>query len=401
MTQRWGLRFGGTPPARAAAALAAGLILVPGGAVRAEPAEILPGIALEGSLDVELNLDMLGRRGNRGAHAEAWTKTALGLALSLPGGFALNGVFKFEPTGVERGAADRVLDHAGWVDELHLSWTQGPLQLFAGKIHPRFGIARDRAPSLYGDEFAERYELSEKLGIGAVLTWSELAGFGEGWGAHDIRLEAFQADRSVVSEAALAPRFFLPDPATGGTRRLWRSRRALGGADNTQGVSNWAATAEGRGIALPFAALDYTLGYAARRAGLDSVEAGTAATERSTLAGFALEIPLPFEITATPLAEWVRMANADGVRNQRRDVMTAGLALARGPLGLAYTHGWERDTGPAPAQARQHSVVASYDLEDAAGWLKGFTWNLGWRRLRESGVAASDIGTQLVYGLRF
>jgi hypothetical protein len=388
-------------PRRVLAATFLPALLVAGPAV-AEDTEIAPGITFSGNLQIEMSLDVLGRRRDRRAHANAYTQSELDLALNLPGGFSVNGVFKLEPTGRDRGAADRgFADQAGWVDALNLTWTQGPLQLFGGKIHPRFGFAWDRAPGLYGADIAEGYELSEKLGYGAQLSWSDLAGLTESIGQHDIRFEMFQADRSALSSSAFSPRYQATDPQSGGMRWLWRNRRATGGPDNTTGTGNFVASAQGTGVPAPVGTLDYTLGYSSRRAGDDSVAAGTAATERGTVAGLAWEFALPLRITATPLVEWVRLQDAGGVRDARRDVVTAGLALARAPFTTAYAYAWQRDTGPTPSRATEHSASITYDLGDAAPWLNGFQWSLGWRRLREEGVAANDYGTQLVYAVAF
>ncbi|PZW48403.1 hypothetical protein C8P66_105152 [Humitalea rosea] len=368
----------------------------------AQEMELAPGVTLGGNLEVEMDLDVLGRRGASRAHASAYNKTALGLYLNLPGGFTVNGVFKFEPTDRERSAADRgFADQAAWVDELTLSWVQGPLELFGGKIHPRFGFAWDRAPGLYGTDIAEGYELAEKLGFGAQLAWSDLAGLTAAYGEHDLRFEMFQADRSFLSESGVSPRYATVDPQTGDMRYLWRNRRSTGGADNTRGTNNWVASAAGHGMPLPLGTLDYTLGYSSRRAGDDSVEAGTAATETGTVAGLAWEVPLPFRVTATPLVEWTRLDNADGVRDAKRDVVTAGIEVARRPFTVAYAYAVQRDTGPTPYDATQHSASVSYDLGNAAEFLKGFEWTVGWRRLREDGVSANDFGTQLVYAVRF
>ncbi|WP_207553694.1 hypothetical protein, partial [Teichococcus deserti] len=131
------------------------------------------GWRLTGQLDTELNLDLNGRRGGRRGYSDLFNKTELGLYLGMPGGFALNSVFKLEPAERPADGSDRAFHaHAAWVDQLYLSWAQGPLQLFAGKIHPRFGMAWDEAPGLYGDDFAQGYELSEKIGGGVNLSLS-------------------------------------------------------------------------------------------------------------------------------------------------------------------------------------------------------------------------------------
>lgn len=355
------------------------------------------GYKLIGQLETELNLDLNGRRGGRRGYSDLFNKTELGLYLSLPGGFAVNSVFKLEPADRPVDGSDRAFHaHAAWIDQLYLSWAQGPLQLFAGKIHPRFGMAWDEAPGLYGDDFAQGYELSEKIGGGVNLSLSDLLGATDRVGQHSVQLEFFQADRTGLSSSLFARRWSYQD-GQGRLRYSARNRRAYGGPDNTEGVGNWVASLAGQEVPLPLGELSYTLGYSSRRAGLDSLQAGTAATERGSVAGLAWEVPLPWQLTATPLVEWVRQENADGLRGLRRQVLTTGAELARGPVSLAYVYEWMKESGTDRAQAAMHTASASYELP----WVDGLVWTVGWRRLREEGQAANDYGTQLSYSLRF
>ncbi|WP_160000416.1 hypothetical protein [Roseomonas sp. 18066] len=355
------------------------------------------GWRLTGQLETELNLDLNGRRGGRGRYADLFNKTELGVYLSLPGGFTVNSVFKLEPADRPADGSDRAFHaQAAWVDQLYLAWSQGPLQLFAGKIHPRFGMAWDEAPGLYGTDFAEGYELSEKIGGGVNLSLSDLASATDRLGQHSLQLEFFQADRSALSSSLFARRWSYQD-GQGRLRYSARNRRAYGGPDNTEGAGNWVASLAGQEVPLPLGELSYTLGYSSRRAGLDSLQAGTAATERGVVAGLAWEVPLGGDITATPLVEWVRQENADGLRGLRRQVVTAGAELARGPVSLAYVYEWLKERGDDAARAAMHTASASYALP----WVEGLVWTVGWRRLREEGQAANDYGTQLSYSLRF
>ncbi|BBK32688.1 hypothetical protein EDC65_5195 [Stella humosa] len=354
--------------------------------------------ALGGAFKTEFNLDRIGRRGDRRAYWDFTNKSELALDLSLPAGFSVHGVFKLEPADREPDGSDGFLRaHAAWVDQFYLNWSRGPVTVFAGKIQPRFGFAWDRAPGLYGDDFAEGYELSEKIGAGIRLGLSDLFGTTE-IGDHSLQAELFRADRTPLSASLGARRYAVP--STPG-RYAARNRRAYGGADNTAGFGNYVLSLAGEAVPLGPGKLDYNLAYSSRRAGEDSIAAATAATERGHVAGVAWAADLPHGITATPLAEWVRLDNADGVDRRRRDVATAGLAVAWAPITLAYTYQWQRDRGDSPARATQHAASASYDLEAASEWLAGFTWTVGWRRLREEGRAANDLGMQLAYGYRF
>jgi hypothetical protein len=367
------------------------------------------GFTFGGGLDVELDLDRNGQRRQRSAYGDLFTKAELGLYLGMPGGFTLNFVGKFEPADRDPDGTNRYFENqAGWIDQLYLAWSRGPIEIFAGKIHPRFGFAWDIAPGLYGTDFGEEYELSEKIGFGAALSLSDLLGLSDSIGSHSLRAEFFQADRTGLSGSVLAARWLDPGATDAAGRNIyrWRNRRAFGGADNTQGYGSFVLSLAGERVPMPVGALRYTVGYSQRRAGSDSVGAGTAETERGYVGGVAWEIPLPMRITATPLVEAVRLDNADGVRDARREFVTAGFELARAPFSAAYVFATQRDSDQrvgGDSFRTQHMVSLTLDVDHyiPLGLLKGLAATIGWRNLREGGVGANDYGAQLAWGYKF
>ena len=155
-----------------------------------------------GELQTTLELDLNGRRGQVPAHGNLFTESLLGTYLLLPYGFAVNGVLRLEQTDqIPDGRGSVFRDQTLWADELYVTWTHRWLDLFGGKIHPRFGSAWDRGPGLYGTDFGREYELTEKLGVGARLWFSDLLGFEQRLGVHNI-----QADSSRPTAARSRPR---------------------------------------------------------------------------------------------------------------------------------------------------------------------------------------------------
>lgn len=385
-------------PLFAAAALAQG-------APRSEPgAEAL--FSLSGYLDGEFNVDRIGGRDGVGRYTDLYNKSELGLTLSMPANLTVEGVFKLEPADRPADGKDRHFDHhAAWIDQLYLQWALGPVAAFAGKIHPRFGLAWDVAPGLYGPDFGEGYELTEKLGAGLKLSLSALAGR-EDIGEHSLQLEVFRADRGALSSSAFTRRFASTDvdPLSGDeiTRYTSRNRYAYGGPDNTRGYRNYVLSLAGEDVPVGSATLQYTLGYASRRAGADARAEDRAATEHGYVAGGALAVPLADDLSFTPMLELVKLDDADGFKGFERDVATVGGELARGPVSVAYTYSRQKDRDDAASSvARQHAASVSYDLSEVAGWLEGSAVTAGWRRLRESGEAANDFGLQFSYAYRF
>ncbi|MBO1074117.1 hypothetical protein [Roseomonas marmotae] len=389
--------------------------LLPGRLAMAFCVALLPGMALgqeafrfeDVEFEAELNLDHVGRAGSRSAFTELYVdKLELTGRFVLPAGFSIQGVFDFGRVDRPEDGSDRIFHaHAAWVDQLFLRWDAGPLRLFAGKIHPRFGFAWDRAPDIYGDDIADTYELTEKIGAGARLSLSDLTGTTERIGDHSLQIEVFHADTSALSSSLLARRWpvetALLDPLSGetvtDTRFAARNRRAFGGADNRRGYRSLVLSLEGEQVPLPWGRLTYNLGWSLRRAGLDSLEAGTAAAERGYVAGLAMEIELPREVVLQPLAEWVRQENADGIRGIRRDVVTLGAEVTRGPVSLSYVHAWLKDRGGEPESARLNTVSIAYELESLVPWLKGVDALIGWRHLLEEGETSDTIGAQIAW----
>jgi hypothetical protein len=98
------------------------------------------GFVLGGVVQGKQQVDIVGARDGRARYGLGSTEDLLAAWLLMPYGFALRGVARFEPA--PRFAPDPpVRDHAAWIDELYLSWAGGPVDLFAGKIHPRFGAS--------------------------------------------------------------------------------------------------------------------------------------------------------------------------------------------------------------------------------------------------------------------
>ncbi len=367
------------------------------------------GFTFGGAFDAEIDLDRNGRAGGIPGYRDLYTKMELGLYVGLPHGFTINLVGKFEPADRDPDGSNLYFSNqAGWIDQLYLNWNRGPLDLFAGKIHPRFGFAWDIAPGLYGTNVAEQYELTEKIGAGAQLSLSGLFGIAGAIGEHNLRAEFFQADRTGLSGSVLAARWLDPNASAlaGYNIYRWRNRLAFAGADNTQGYGNFVVSLAGERVPMPIGALQYNAGYSQRRAGTDSIDAATAATEHAYVAGAVWEFPLPWRITAAPIVEYVRLDNANGVADQRQEYLTAGFALTRKPWTLAYVFASRRDSDQAngaDSLATQNMASLTLDVSHFVnlGFLNGLEFTIGWRNLREGGVSANDYGAQLAWGYKF
>ena len=368
-----------------------------------------------GEVQTTLELDVNGRRRDQQAFGNLFTESLLAAYLLLPYGFAVNGVFRLEQT-------DRALDGRGsvfrdqtlWLDELYLTWSRGVLDLFGGKFHPRFGSAWDRGPGLYGTDFGREYEVTEKLGAGARVWISDLLGLTRAIGTHNLQAEFFEADRSALSYGLFSPRWAqqrtVVDPETGevSTRTSWRWRnsRGVGGPDNTDFLGGTVLSLAGFGIPMPRGQSGYTLSWSARRPGQDAAAEGRAATEHGFTAAAFWTIPLPYRMIGAPFVEYARLDQAGGFRDRGSDWLTAGFDLRRAPWTLSYAFlqngNEDRATGEHGTRVQQTASV-TYDLYFVAPLpiLRTASLTVGWRRLREAGVAANDFGGLLGWAWKF
>jgi len=362
----------------------------------------------------------------RSAFATGSNETLVAGWVLLPYGFALHGVARLEPPPRAEATVNAGLrDHAAWLDELYLSWSRGSIDVFGGRIHPRFGFAWDRGPGLFGADFGRDYELREKLGAGARLWLSDLAGVSGAIGQHTLQLETFQADTGTLSGSLFARRWTgiepgaepvtatsgQDDPSTGrpaGTGRLfWRNRRAFGGPDNARGLAGTVVSLGGFDVPTPIGRLGYGLAWSRREAGEDAREAGRATPEHGLAAGVFMTVPLPVAgAVLAPIAEYVRQTAAGGFRGRRAEWLTAGFALRRPPWTLAYAWMGSSEAEPGAGRDNRTQRTASLTLDlgilaPAADLLQGLSLTLGWRQPRDATGQVDDFGLALAWGYQF
>ena len=372
-------------------------------------------IIFGGEIQTSLELDANGRRRQQGSYGNLFTESLAGAYLLLPYGFAINGVLRLEQNGQENDGRGSVFrNQTLWADELYLTWSRGAVDLFGGKIHPRFGSAWDRGPGLYGTDYGREYEMTEKLGVGARVWLSDLLGISRWAGSHNLQMEVFEADRSILSSSAFSPRWAQQrtsiDPDSGEpvttTVLRWRNRYATGGADNSAFMGGMVASMAGYGIPMPRGLAGYTLSYGYRRPGQDAAQAGRGANEQSGTVGAFWTIPLPERVTAAPFVEYAIQDQAGGFSGRRSDWLTLGLDLRRAPFTLSYAFMGNHNTDKVEhsrAGRTEHSASLSYDLYFVAPHplLRTASLTVGWRRPREEGVSTNDFGALLGWSWKF
>ncbi|MEO1686472.1 MAG: porin [Pseudomonadota bacterium] len=262
------------------------------------------------------------------------------LGLELREGTGLYAGLVLEP--VFDPVDDRVFEDLGlYAEELFLAAEAFGAGFVAGKFNPAFGLAWDAAPGLYGADFAEDYELTERLG--GAMSFS-LPGVEDG---PLLTLSAFIADDTVLSESLLENR--------------GRTRRADGGASNDDAPS-FAAALEGE----LRSGLGYVVGARWQQAGR-----GDAGDEFGVSGG----LTYGFELAGGEVEGVAELAWFDGLDAGPDDVLygTLGGAYATGPWTVSAVYALRE----AEAAPMDHLLTASveYALTDevvvAAGYRFG------------------------------
>lgn len=147
------------------------------------------------------------------------------LALWVTPRVALMSGLVFEPVEEpDLGRSREFKDQGLFVETLFLTYEAERFSVYAGKINPPFGLAWDLAPGIYGVDFAEDYELTERIGGGGLLVL-------EGYGSHRLSANTFFLDTSILSDSVVNTR--------------GRTERSDGGASNTGDLSSFSVTLDG------------------------------------------------------------------------------------------------------------------------------------------------------------
>jgi len=339
------------------------------------------GRLFDGEIEFSLQVDRLtqpgaARRTSVFGEIDAHFDLHLGEGLSIEAAFAVEPVREPTRSGWFQG-------EGGYIEDLNLLYQADPLTIRVGKFHSNFGTAWDKAPGIYGTEFAEDYELTERLGAAVSYKLETLLS-----GTHELTFNLFTVDTSVLSNSVGArPEFGLET-----TTRAERTRRWHGGAGNTGRLDSVALHLDGGDIH-PLPGFSYHLGLRRQPKGVDGV-----ADETGYVAAVAWEIKLPGEIRLTPLVEYAHFEKFRGLDQSARYVTgAASLGWEAWTLSASTTLRRIDDADPAAPDSRDwlRTATIAYAFTEA---LEG---SLGWARARTEGETATTLGALLTYKLEF
>ena len=276
------------------------------------------------------------------------------LRYSLTERLSLNSGLVFEP--VEDATSDRFFEDQGlYAEELFLSYDFGPAAVAVGKFNPSFGFAWDIAPGVFGVDFAEDYEITERVGAALTLPISGLGG------SHELSLYAFTTDRSFLSNSLFTER---------GQLRL-----EDGGVSNTNDVESFALSLAG---SFGDTAYTFALQNQAAGEGDDADQSGAVLGLTQILNAGGADVELLGELAY--FDEYVGTTDS-------ATYATLGAAIPIGPVVLSGVLAI-RDIEGAPTDTLA-TVSAEWPLADNLGV------SLAYRYGDEEGVESQTLGALL------
>ena len=347
---------------------------VPHGLPDVQSGEDFPRIS--GELVVEIQNDRAYHAQDRDAELnDLFATIEPAIAVRFSEQLSLQSSLVFEPVEDPEPNESRELDRQGlFAEELYALWESGALAVRAGKFNPRFGVAWDLAPGLFGVDFAEDYEITERVGAGVSYDLGAAD-----TGSHLLSLETFFADTSQLTRSL--------------GRGRSRVRRSDGGPSNTGRLNSYSLTLEGGEVpAVP--GLAYNLGFVYQAAG------DQGRPERDAVVGLTYDLAVASDLNVELLAEYARQDDADGEAGRRRSYLTASASTAIDDLVLAVSYTLrdervrdDRDHNDFLAQAS-----VGYFRELGPGEA-GF--EVGYKLTREENRKISTVGLRASWVLEF
>lgn len=295
--------------------------------------------------------------------------------LQLPAGFLVDGVIVFEPVkGPDTPGDNSYFENEGvFVEEFKLNYEPNSLSLFAGKFNPAFGTAWDYGRGIWSEDFAEDYEITEKLGLGAAYTYET-----ESSGAYTVSSSAFFADTSFLTDSTITHRE--------------RVRKEDGGASNTEDFSSFALALDVEEIA-GISGLSYHTAYRYLAEG----DADDNGSETGFVFGVGYLIPVSDVLEFDTLAEYTEISNFDGAPEDRQYAYASLIARIYSSWNLAVGYTARNIDQGSGKELRDYlwQISGGYDFGN------GLTAELGWRKAEEGGALRDIYGALLRYVVAF
>jgi hypothetical protein len=312
-------------------------------------------------------------------HNHTFLRTEVASTLTFSEHWFIDGVLVLEPLDRERlTKRSRTFDREGvFAEELKLNYQHiiagNTLQLFIGKFNPAFGTAWD-ARGIWGEDFAENYEITEKLGTGAVFTLQT-----ESLGSHTVSASSFFSDTSALSQSIISTR--------------GRTNKRDGGAANTEDLSSYAIAVDGRRLG-GSTGLNYHLAYRSLKHGDADISADDESGYAATI-NYAHQINQRTDINL--LLERIDIKSFDGT-TQDRIYNTSSLITTidnRWNITLSHTQRVIDSDNASKVYDHLFQLSGGYDFAN------GLTLDIGWRQSDEENRSQNTLGILGRYAFDF
>jgi hypothetical protein len=297
----------------------------------------------------------------------------LALGMRLGNGFSLESTLIFEPI---RGTSDsQYLAAQGlYAETLMVQYTSDNFTLFAGKIDPVYGLAWDLAPGLYGTEFAEEYQLTERVGFGADVNLGTVLGAGKR-GEHILSASLYRSDTSFLSDSLF-------------TRR-GHVHHVDGGSGNSKSLSSFTIALDGMDMP-DLAGFSYHIGLRSQAAGI-----GNYRREKGLVGGITYNHELGDGYEMALIAEASHIWHVDGQLHHDVTISTLGTSVSKKDWSVSadYSARTVNNKIALPARSNSHQVQLSvgHDLPH------NLALEAGWKRTSQSGSNTNIFGMLLSY----
>lgn len=259
-----------------------------------------------------------------------------------------------------------------YVEELYGEYAGERLGGKAGKLDAGFGVGWDKAAGVYGTDFAEDYQTSERIGL--FGSWRLGGGENE---SHSVWGGTFFKDTTILSESAL--------------RGRGDTRREDGGIGNTESFDNFIVAINGSKIPL-LGDTGYHFSVMRQAAGV-----GATTDETSVAAAVFTDMDVGHGITITPLVEGVRISNAGGTATEDKEYLVLSGQLAWNGWNLALAHTWRttQRNNAADDNDTHFQVSAGYAFDF------GLSIDIGWKIVEEANAETRTVGVKAAYTIPF
>ncbi len=293
-----------------------------------------------------------------------FARAELASALQLNEHFYIDSVTVLEPVFDATIGENRFFDDEGvFIEEIKLNYENGPWGAFIGKFNPAFGIAWDYGRGIWSEDFAEDYEITEKIGLGGAYQF-ELADMG----AHRFTFSTFFTDTSFLSRSIVQDRSTL--------------KRQDGGASNTENFSSYVVSLDGKQVA-DIKNLSYHLAFRHLGRGVGDVD-----DEQGVAANLNYLIPVSDEWESDLLLELASISHFNGTADDARfySVSNVNTLYEDWNVTVGYT---KRFIDVASGRDNHDYLL---QLSGGYDFRNGITLEAGWRKSREANVTKDIIG---------